>query len=138
MTARDTDRLLTLQVEKRLGVTLPETDARTLRRAAKTLTRWAELECGDGNEYASWAIERDDDTGLPFMVRYVHKLSGPDSVKRRRIPDREAGALKRVADVCARNGLHFHHQTDPRGCPLYLATEPMTGSHYTNGMGVEG
>src|SRR5438128_520308 len=33
----------------------------TLRRIARALHRWNELECGDGNNYASWAIERDED-----------------------------------------------------------------------------
>lgn len=43
---------------KQLGIT--ERDAIALRRIALTLHRWYELECGDGNEYGSWAIERND------------------------------------------------------------------------------
>src|SRR5215471_2009159 len=33
--------------------------ALTLRRCAMTLHRWFELECGDGNDHGSWAIERN-------------------------------------------------------------------------------
>ena len=31
--------------------------ANTLRRISMTLQRWGELECGDGNDYASWRSE---------------------------------------------------------------------------------
>lgn len=87
MTATQKDELLA----RRLGI--PTAAAATLRRAEMTLHRWAELECGDGNDYASWAIERDDDTGKPYMARYPH--NGPAS--RTAIADRETGALRRVA-----------------------------------------
>jgi hypothetical protein len=33
-------------------------DAVQLRRIAMTLHRWRELECGNSNNYASWAIVR--------------------------------------------------------------------------------
>ncbi len=44
-----------------------------LRRIQMTLHRWAELEHGDGNDYASWAIERDDETGIPYRCFYPHR-----------------------------------------------------------------
>ena len=44
---------------ERRGIIATIEQAATLRRAEMTLHRWAELECGDGNDYASWAIERD-------------------------------------------------------------------------------
>lgn len=115
-----------------LGFTYEESVA--LRRIEMTLRRWAEQECGDGNDYVSWAIERDETTNRPYKVIYPH------DGKSRRYPvaDREAGALKRLkAIVEARNqragkpstfaqdmGLSrdvlFYHQTDPRGCALYM------------------
>ncbi len=104
--------------------------AQTLRRAEKTLHRWAELECGDGNDYASWAIERDEETDVPYMCMYPHRSES----YRHRIPDREAGALRRVEDVCRALGAHFYHQTDPRGCALYVSTDPLSGTAYTNGV----
>lgn len=116
-----------------LGFTYEESAA--LRRIEMTLQRWGEAECGDGNEYGSWSIERDEKTGKPFMVRhhYLHGR-GKDYVTRTPIADREAGALQRAkAIVDARNArlggnagkswgnyLIPYHQSDPRGCALYL------------------
>lgn len=98
-------------------------DAHALRRISMTLSRWHELECGDGNEYGSWAIERDDNgDGAPFMVHhhYMHGR-GKDSTTRTPIPDREKGAEKRLAAIMARYP-HFraYVQGDPRGASLYI------------------
>ena len=134
MTARDQDRLLALTLEKRLGRLITPSEANTLRRAALTLQRWSELECGDSNTYGAWAIERDENgEGPPYMVRhhYLHG-AGKDTVTRTRIPDRENGALARVAELCQSKGLHFFHQTDPRGCALYIAAEPLTDQNYSS------
>jgi len=120
----------------RAGIAATWDDANTLRRAELTLQRWAELECGDGNEWGSWAIERDDTgEGPPYMVHhhYAHG-AGKDRVTRTRIPDREAGALRRVAEVCRRLGCHYYHQTDPRGCALYVSAESLKDHDYTRGI----
>ena len=118
---------------ERRGIIATIEQAATLRRAEMTLHRWAELECGDGSDYASWAIERDETTGRPYFVRYPH--NGPS---RREvwspIPDREKGALRRVAAVCKEIGAHYYHQTDPRGCALYVSAEPLTDGDYTRGV----
>ena len=50
------------------------------------------------------------------------------------IADRERGALKRVAAECKRIGAHFYHQSDPRGCVLYIGAEPMSDSDYHRGV----
>ena len=131
MTARDQDRLLALTLEKRLGQLITPNEANTLRRASLTLHRWAELECGDGNDYASWAIERDETTDLPYMVRHPHSSN---TATRTKIADREKGALRRVAAFCQSKGLYFYHQTDPRGCALYVGAEPLNGNAYTAGV----
>lgn len=107
-------------------------DCLVLARAERTLHRWYEGECGDGNDYASWAIERDEETGKAYKHVYPHTR---DSY-RVSIPDREAGALKRIKRVCETNDLHFYVQTDPRGCALYVSTEPLDSSNYTNGYAV--
>ena len=107
--------------------------ARTLRRAALTLHRWGELECGDGNDYASWSIERDETTDLPYFCRYPHDSS---KVFKHRIADREKGALRRIKQLCDNLGLHFYYQTDPRGWPLYVSNEPLTDQNYNNGVGI--
>jgi hypothetical protein len=41
---------------EQLGI--ERSDALALRRISMTLHRWHELECGDGNDYASWTIAR--------------------------------------------------------------------------------
>lgn len=99
-------------------------DAAKLRRIEMTLQKWAELECGDSNEYASWAIERDDETDKPYMVRHIHARHGHGNdyqMIRTRVADREAGALRRLARIMAAYPeLVTYHQTDPRGCALYV------------------
>lgn len=102
--------------------------SRDLRRAQLTLHRWAELECGTDTGH----IERegDDGTGRPYFVPDWRRR-GPGGAVRRLVPDRERGALARVAAVCKAAGLHFYHQTDPRGCALYVAAEPLTENNYS-------
>jgi len=103
--------------------------ARTLRRAQLTLHRWAELECGDGNGH----IERDEKTGKPFYYNdRANYVQANDPRRISAIPDRERGALRRVAEVCKAAGLHFYHQTDPRGCALYVSTEPLNSQSYSS------
>jgi hypothetical protein len=116
----------------RNGIDATHEQANALRRAEITLHRWAEQECGDGNDYCSWSIERDETTGKPYKAIYPH------DGKSRRYPiaDRERGALRRVAAVCKALGVHFFHQTDPRGCALYVSREPLTDTNYSRGVGI--
>lgn len=91
--------------------------AQALRRIEMTLHRWHELECGNGNDYASWSIERDEATDKPYMVTHPH--SGKSY--RRPIADKENGALKRLAVIMAQYPeLWSYVQGDPRGCALYV------------------
>ena len=115
----------------RFNISLSFDAANTLRRAELALQRWAEQECGDSNDYASFSIERDEETGIPYRCTYRHDSN---KVSRYRIPDREAGALRRTKAICEQAGLHFFHQTDPRGCALYVSNEPLTDSYYTRGV----
>ena len=92
-------------------------DAFSLRRISMTLHRWHELECGDGNDYASWAIERDEQSGKPYMVTHPHTGKS----RRSPIPDRETGALKRLKAIMDRYpGKSAYVQGDPRGASLYI------------------
>lgn len=100
---------------------LTNDDGQTLRRAEMTLARWGESECGDGS---NWYTSRDEDTGLTYKINH-------ETGTKHRCPDLEAGALRRVADLCKRLGLHYFHQTDPRGCLLYVGTEPLTDQNYS-------
>lgn len=128
MATNDTYKILNSLQHR--GIELSFHDANILRRAQLTLHRWSELECGDGDDYKSWSIERDETSGVPYMVIYPHDGKS----RRSRVPDRETGALRRVAEVCKRNGLHYFHQTDPRGCSLYVSNEPLTDSAYNRGV----
>ena len=125
-----------LETLNKLGLDMAEVD--TLIKCERTLGRWSELECGDGNDYASWAIERDETTDKPFMVTHPHK----GDVRRVAVADREKGALKRAAAIATAHGLTIYHQTDPRGCSLYIIRpgdipegSDVTGS-YSNGIAV--
>ena len=68
---RTTHELLN-RLEK-IGFTYGE--AVIIRRIAMTFSRWGTLCCGEGNDYASWAIERDEETAqnlIDFLgARYI-------------------------------------------------------------------
>ena len=110
-----------------------------LTRISNTLRRWFELECGGGNNYASWAIERDEMTDKPYMA--THPNQGESY--RRAIPDREAGARKRLAKLMAGHPeCTAFIQGDPRGSALYilragdLPEGKEAGQYYTRGIAV--
>ncbi len=103
---------------EQLGIT-PD-DARALRCIAVTLRRWYELGCGTGDGY----IARDEKTGVPYCYNAKSRYLGANDRRvYSRIPDRERGALKRLAAIMARYpGLSYYIQTDPhpRDCALYI------------------
>lgn len=106
---------------------IPMPDADELRRISMTLHRWHEMECGDSNQYCSYALVRGikngceftyDDNGKPFLEMHRHTES---KVRYEAITDRERGALKRLAVIMARYpGFEAYVQGDPRGAALYI------------------
>lgn len=89
---------------------IPLIDAIALRRIALTLHRWHEHECNG-------AIQRDGERG--DGAPYWH--STHDGRRLYRAPDRERGALKRLAGIMARYPhLNAYVQGDPRGAALYI------------------
>ncbi len=102
-------------------------DAESLRRISMTLHRWHELECGtDGGCIERGRTRRldssgrqafeSDENGAPYWANH----SG-ERTRYHKIPDREAGALKRLAAIMARYpSLKSYVQGDPRGCALYI------------------
>lgn len=95
-------------------------EAMKLRRIEMTLQRWGELCCGNSNDYQSWSIERDETTDKPRMVYHPHNGKSHSHV----IADREKGALKRLAKIMAAHpDFVAYHQTDPRGCALYIVAK---------------
>lgn len=119
----------------RLGVVgITPDDAAALRRIAMTLHRWQEAECGNG----FGAIERDEATGRPY---WHNAMSG----RRTPVPDREGGALRRLALVMkAYPALTTYIQGDCRGAPLYILRpgDVPEGKHaesyYNRGLAVYG
>lgn len=84
------------------------------------------MECGDSNQYCSFAIERDESTQKPYWVQYLHNDS---RVHRTPIADKEAGALKRLGLILkAHPDLCYYHQSDPRGCSLYILRKSDLGA----------
>lgn len=131
MSTTQKERYEVLHRLDRLGIAYE--DACALRRIALTLSRWFELECGDGNDWGSWAIERDEQTDRPYMVHHHYRHGqGKDYTTRRAIPDKEQGARKRLAKLLTKYPtLHAYIQTDPRGASLYILTAEQI-AHYGN------
>ena len=114
MTLKEAARL-TNQENILLQLGFTQGEATALRRISMTLHRWHEKECGiDGG-----CIERDETTNRPlWRSEYTGRTWS--------IPDREAGALKRLRKIMQdRNtrqadAISYYVQTDPRGAPLYI------------------
>ena len=93
---------------RRIGFTQDE--AAQLLRISLTLHHWAERCCNED-------IETCDDGSV-----WVTPHDGVGSGKPYRIPNREAGALRRLAAILKPHTrrLTYYHQTDPRGAALYI------------------
>ena len=110
------DRQTFNMIDQLRSLGISQEDAFALRRISMTLHRWHELECGDAS---GWCLERDEKTGKPHLYRYsermpMHKHVSPT-------PDRETGALKRLAAIMSRYpSLSSYVQGDPRGAALYI------------------
>jgi hypothetical protein len=95
-----------------LSLGINRDDAESLRRIAMTLHRWYEMECGTNHG----AYERDEVTG---KVHYRNAYDG--KLSRYTVPDRETGALKRLAKIMQNYPtLSAYVQGDPRGAALYI------------------
>ena len=106
--------------------------AMALRRIARTLNRWHELECGvEGGR-----IERNAETG---QVAWYSARTG----NRTPYPDLETHALKRLAAIMAKYPTLGHYvQGDPRGAALYVLrpgdvpSGQSVAAYYTHGIAV--
>ncbi len=91
------------------GWRISRDDLEALRRIEMTLHRWAERECNGEVEV--------DENGVAHAT-FKDSESGRE---REQVPNREAGALRRLASILTSYPhLRAYHQTDPRGCALYL------------------
>jgi hypothetical protein len=90
-------------------------EAVQLRRIEMTLSRWSEAECNG-------EIERNEEKGgRPERVSQAWINGATQKRSAWPIADREAGALRRLKAIMSRHpALWFYHQSDPRGCSLYV------------------
>ena len=112
---QQTARFFNLMSEN--GFTHDETSA--LLKAERALRKWGELECGTGDGNRSVHIFRDE-SGKPFYsVQFYAGGQWRERIQPRR--DTEKAALAKVDAIMARKtGFRTYHQTDPRGCALYI------------------
>jgi hypothetical protein len=124
-------------------------DAEALRRVSMTLHRWHELECGNDNGFASYCVTRGhkkngsfeyDDNGAPYIESHPYSSNKANYT---RIPDRESGALKRLAKIMAKYPtMQSYVQGDPRGASLYIIRQgdvpdgEDVGAYYNRGIAV--
>ena len=125
----------------RVGFSAAETE--TLLKAERALHRWAEMECGTGDDRHTVSVERDEQTGKPFRRVQFYSYAGKWVDRREPCRDMEAAALRRVAAIAeAHPGMSFYHQGDPRGCALYLIRPgdviegADVGSYYSRGIAI--
>lgn len=85
-----------------------------LRQLERGLHRWSEMEC-EGE------LQRDDETGKVY--KYRKSRFGDFTENPFPIPDTEADMLASARKQAKRFGLEVYHQSDPRGCQLWLYTE---------------
>ena len=101
------------QADRLVKLGLTHDEAETIRRISMTLSRWAEHEC-NGN------IQRDETTDKPLWFSN-YQIEQAKTPKGYPIPDREAGAIKRLDKILsAHPGLAWYHQADPRGAAVHV------------------
>lgn len=104
-----------------LGVSREEAD--TVRRAALTMQRWHDAECGQSGDHDSWRTMWNDNDGKPYVEHVEFTGDGRASYTYIRIADRYTPARARVEAVAKRHGLTVHIQSDPRGAPVRFHTD---------------
>lgn len=110
-------------------------EIKCLIRIERTLHRWAELCCGTD----AGCIERDETTGKPTLRCDVRIAGGRIVTVSNWVADRESGALRRLDRIMSNHPtLAYYHQTDPRGCALYVfrRSEGLTESTYHRGVAI--
>lgn len=126
---------------------ISDIDAWSLRSIAMALRMWFEYECGTelpGRPGVTFAIERDGDEpdSTPYM-RTMFATSAGYHDTRRKIPDRENGARKRLAKIMEHYPtLGYYVQGDCRGASLYILRPgdvpegQQADSYYSRGVAV--
>ena len=106
MTKREAERYARLRMVALDRLKLTSDDFESLLRIERTLQRWGERECNGEVE--------TEESGKAYGYSLDRSL-------RWRVPNREAGAQRRLAAIMARYPeLGAYVQGDPRGCALYV------------------
>jgi hypothetical protein len=123
-------------IKNRFNVELPLKLVNALFRAEKSIGRFDELLCGS-SEYigasrydVSIRPTNDDYTEFEF----IRQGQTGKIVCRHPIADSRIRTLKRLSAVLATFGLAPFHQSDPRGCSLYVAPIGSRDVGYSNGV----
>lgn len=119
---------LASRIQRRFNIDITPIDAAILRIAERRLHRWHERECGDSDNYTSWCLVRDEDTGIPYCEYYPHTGKS----YRIKVRDIETAELAKVKTICTKYSLHYYQQTDPRGCALYISNIPLADDRYSS------
>lgn len=94
------------------------------RRIGQALSSIDTLRCNGGDEFAGRFVEYTGERYFTDVQAQLVKLNGY------------------LARVWAQRGesrfpaIYWYHQEDPRGCGLYLDTEPMAFKSYTDGVAI--
>lgn len=105
-----TDRL-DFHVTAATHLGLSRLDTAHALRIAQTLHTWAVHECNGTKQ----SEDREVSPGVWEPTGRWHWYNPDTGRKCGRTANLEAGAIKRLAALCERNGLNFEHQGDPRG-----------------------
>ena len=93
----------------------PKTVFARLCAIQRKLHLWAEAEC---NGEIQW-----DDQECTIPRRFYVSRYGDFTVKGPVIPNQEAKLLAEAEKLASQCGARIYHQTDPRGCSLYVYRE---------------
>jgi hypothetical protein len=84
----------------------------SLKRLAKIIHKWNEDEC---NGAIQWHGDNEETPKRHFQDRQgCFTIPGPT------IQDKEKQSLESARKIAAKHGLSIYHQSDPRGCALYV------------------
>ena len=88
----------------------------SLKRLAKLIRKWNEDEC---NGAIQWSDDNEE-TPKRYPKRYFQDRHGYFTIPGPTIQDKERQSLESARRIAAKHGLSIYHQTDPRGCALYV------------------
>ena len=90
----------------------------------------------DEVQKVKWTLEQLKPISRKLNALGVRACNGVSESQETRDATSEAKLTKR-ADLLAQDlGLRFYHQTDPRGCSVYLIDENMDDSTYSRGIAI--